>query len=71
MWTPLTLTSLVLSDRITSSHPIRSNPIHAQAFLESWEELDKEGSGFIDATNLTALLESVPAPVGVKVGQGR
>eukprot|EP00798_Chlamydomonas_sp_ICE-L_P006468 gene6469-3102_t len=39
---------------------------HILAFVEKWEELDVDGSGFIDATCLTSLLLAVPTPMGVK-----
>ena len=37
-----------------------------QAFLETWEVLDADGSGMINATGLTTLLLEVPPPMGVK-----
>ena len=42
-------------------------PPSPQAFVDTWEELDEDGSGFIEATALTALLTAVPPPVGVQV----
>lgn len=39
---------------------------HLQAFVDVWEELDENGSGFIAAHKLTALLMGVPPPMGVK-----
>ena len=31
-----------------------------------WERLDKEGSGLLDVSNLTALLLAVDPPMGIK-----
>ena len=31
-----------------------------------WEDLDAYGSGFIDASTLTAVLLAVPSPMGVE-----
>ena len=39
---------------------------HILAFVETWEELDVAGEGFIDAHSLTTLLVAVPPPMGVK-----
>ena len=36
-----------------------------QTFVETWEELDIDGSGLIDATHLTTLLLAVAPPMGV------
>ena len=40
--------------------------ILSQAFVETWEEIDEDGSGLIHATHLTSLLIAVPPPMGVK-----
>ena len=47
-------------------------PLHliTQDFIEMWEQLDKEGTGFLDVPNLTALLLAVDPPMGIK-GQDR
>ena len=39
---------------------------HIQAFVTSWEHLDNEGTGFIHANKVTALLSAIPTPMGVK-----
>jgi len=39
---------------------------HIQLFVETWEELDVHGTGYIDAPSLTALLLAIPSPMGVK-----
>lgn len=38
----------------------------SQAFLESWEALDKDGSGMLPAACLTSILMAVRPPMGVK-----
>ena len=45
---------------------IHTFPFFLQAFVETWEELDSLGTGFIDATSLTTLLGAISAPMGVK-----
>lgn len=37
-----------------------------QEFVETWEELDEDGSGMINAMSLTTLLLAVTPPMGVK-----
>jgi Ca2+-binding EF-hand superfamily protein len=35
-------------------------------FVESWEEIDVNGSGYISAADLTSVLLQVSPPLGVK-----
>ncbi|GAX83896.1 hypothetical protein CEUSTIGMA_g11321.t1, partial [Chlamydomonas eustigma] len=65
----LQLVIAVIIDNIENQNKIESMAVtqkHIQAFVDSWEELDVEGSGFIDANNMTTLLQAVPTPMGVK-----
>ena len=37
-----------------------------QAFADSWEDLDQEGTGFVETQCLTALLQAIDPPMGVR-----
>ena len=43
-----------------------NHTLNSQAFVDTWEDLDTEASGFIEATSLTAILMALPPPMGVK-----
>ena len=45
--------------------PLHSSPL-MKAFVDTWEEIDTEASGFIEAPSLTTILMALPPPMGVK-----
>ncbi len=59
----------IILENIELHSRIENMPItqqHIQAFVNIWEELDKDGCGFIDAMSFTALLVAVDPPMGVR-----
>ena len=59
----------IIIENIEQYSAIEQMPVtqeHMREFTDTWEELDGEGSGFVKAEKMTALLSSIKPPMGVK-----
>ena len=53
-------------DNLAKMEEMQVSQKHIQGFIDVWEELDKYGTGFIDASDMTSLLMRVEWPMGVQ-----
>lgn len=53
-------------DNLAKMEEMQVSQKHIQSFIDVWEELDKLGTGFIDASDMTSLLMRVEWPMGVQ-----